>query len=257
MEVLYKLDTFEGPLDLLLHLIDEAEVDIYDIPIHKITEQYMEYISTIQALELEVTSEFLVMASTLLKIKSQMLLPKPPVVDMDLEDEDYDPRAELVAKLLEYRRYKEMAAQLREKELERSQIFTRTPLDLTPYAPAVKENPLKGIHLSDLMAALQKTLHRSARRKRVTKIERDEISVKECMQDVLHTLRHRGGRVLFSRLFDITMGREMLVSTFMALLELMKRKQVSCFQYGLFEDIVIELKEGAVPNEDLADEISD
>ncbi len=151
MKVTVKLETFEGPLDLLLHLIDKAEVDIYDIPIKDITDQYMEYLDAMQELELEVTSEFLVMAATLLSIKSKMLLPKPPVVDLEFDDymmdEDYDPRAELVAKLIEYRKYKAIADHLRDKEVERSLIFTREPEDLTPYVSTVIENPVKDFML--------------------------------------------------------------------------------------------------------------
>lgn len=135
MTVLYKLDTFEGPLDLLLHLIDQEEVDIYDIPIARITDQYMEYMEQLESIELETTSEFLVMAATLLAIKSKMLLPKPPAIDigMDIEDEGVDPREELVQRLLEYRKYKAIAEELRDKELARSLIYSREPIDLTPF----------------------------------------------------------------------------------------------------------------------------
>ncbi len=128
MKVLYKLGSFEGPLDLLLHLIDKAEVDIYDIPIKEITDQYIEYVSAIQQLELDVASDFLVMAATLLSIKSKLLLPKPPVMEFDGFDdfgyeEDLDPRAELVQKLIEYKKYKLIADQLREKKSLSAALF--------------------------------------------------------------------------------------------------------------------------------------
>lgn len=120
MSVLYKLDSFEGPLDLLLHLIDKAEIDIHEVSISEITIQYMDYLHAMKELELEVTSEFLVMAATLLAIKSKQLLPKPPVFEEDYEDwpdDGLDPRDELIQKLVEYRKFKQIAEQLREKEL--------------------------------------------------------------------------------------------------------------------------------------------
>ncbi|MEF3301864.1 segregation and condensation protein A [Paenibacillus sp. GYB003] len=243
----YKLDTFEGPLDLLLHLIDKAEIDIYNIPIHEITEQYMEVLAEMQELELEVTSEFLVMAATLLAIKSQMLLPKPPPVELEddfYEDDAFDPRAELVQKLLEYRKYKAVAEELRDKELARSLIYTREPEDLTPYVREVDVNPVEGLDVGDLVIAFQRALRRANSRQTVAKIRRDEISVKERMGEVLTLLGKRGGRLLFSKLFDYEMTREEIVVTFMALLELMKTKQIACFQQRLFDDIVIERKEG-------------
>ena len=129
MSVLYKLETFEGPLDLLLHLIDKNEVDIYNIPISDITDQYMAYLQTMQEFQLDVTSEFLVMAATLLSIKSKMLLPKPPVINIEGLEEEADPRMELVQKLLEYRKYKGIAEHLREMEIGRSLIYTREPED--------------------------------------------------------------------------------------------------------------------------------
>ncbi|GIP32338.1 ScpA family protein [Paenibacillus sp. J2TS4] len=246
MKVTFKLETFEGPLDLLLHLIDQAEVDIYDIPIKEITDQYLEYISAMQQLELEVTSEFLVMAATLLSIKSKMLLPKPPVIELEWdgmeEGEGEDPRAELVRKLIEYRKYKGIADHLRDKELERSLIYTREPEDLTPYVPK-NVNPVEGIHVADLVWAFQKALRKMAERNRITKIRRDEISVKDRITEIVTLLDNRGGRVLFSKLLETGFNREDIVVTFLALLELMKMKKVQCYQHNRFEDIVIQARE--------------
>jgi len=240
MKVHYKLEMFEGPLDLLLHLIDTAEVSIYNIPISEITDQYMEYVATMQELELDVASEFLVMASTLLSLKSKMLLPKPPVNEENEDaEEGADPREELVQKLLEYRKYKEIADSLREKELERSLIYTREPEDLSPYIRDLEENPVEGLHVADLVFAFQKLLRKVKSRNIVTRIHRDEISVKDRIREVRTLLRERGGRVMFSRLFAEDVTRQEIVVTFLALLELMKLKQVSCFQDRLFEDIVI------------------
>ncbi|MBC8081121.1 MAG: segregation/condensation protein A [Gorillibacterium sp.] len=246
-KVTFKLEAFEGPLDLLLHLIDKNEVDIYDIPIRTITDQYMEYLSMMQELELDLTSEFLVMAATLLSIKSRMLLPKPPIVEMDWENDygesDLDPRAELIRQLIEYRKYKEIAEHLREKEVERSLIYTREPSDLTPFASQVKENPLLGIMPADLMWAFQKALKKMVGRNAVAHIRRDEISVKERIRQIIRQLKLEGGKVLFSRLLVDDYSREELVVTFLALLELMKMKRVVCFQHQLFEEIVIQARE--------------
>lgn len=248
MKVTFKLESFEGPLDLLLHLIDKAEVDIYNIPIKEITAQYLEYIQGMQELELEVTSEFLVMAATLLAIKSKMLLPKPPVIeeyfdsDWDMEDE-FDPRAELVQKLIEYRKYKGIADHLREKELERALIFTREPADLTPFVQQVVENPVEGLHLSDLLLAFRKALRKQANRHRFAKIHRDEISVKDRIRQVTDILKESGGKLLFSSLIPEDTTREEIVVTFLALLELMKMKQIVVFQHKLFEDMVIQARE--------------
>lgn len=248
MSVKYKLEIFEGPLDLLLHLIDKSEIDIHDIPIAQITEQYMEYVQTMQELELEVASEFLVMAATLLSIKSKMLLPKPPKIELEGFDgeEELDPREELVMKLIEYRKYKSMAEQLREMEVARSLIYSREPQDLSPFLPETTDNPLKGVHLADLMLAFQRTLKRMSSRNRVARIRRDEISVKDRIVEIVRLLEASREPVLFTSLFVGDRGREEMVVTFLAILELMKMKQIRCRQTGLFDDIVIQYKgEGA------------
>ncbi|EAE4545807.1 segregation/condensation protein A, partial [Listeria monocytogenes] len=131
VEMNFKVDAFEGPLDLLLHLIGQLEVDIYDIPMAEITDQYMEFVHTMQEMELDVASEYLVMAATLLAIKSKMLLPKQELeIDYDTLEEEEDPRDALVEKLMEYKRFKEAAKELKEKEAERSFYFSKPPMDL-------------------------------------------------------------------------------------------------------------------------------
>ncbi|QWU14682.1 condensin subunit ScpA [Paenibacillus sophorae] len=246
MTVLYKLETFEGPLDLLLHLIDKAEIDIQDIPVSEITEQYMEYLRNMQELELEITSEFLVMAATLLSIKSKMLLPKPPVIEIDdfeyYEEDGFDPRAELVQRLIEYRKIKSIATQLMDMESERSLIFTKEPEDLAPFVPSQVDNTLKGLHTSDLIAAFRKALGKAARRSSYARITRDEISVKDRIRDVSEALRRtgKGGRLRFSSLLHERMERHEIVATFLAILELMKMKAILCYQENLFDDIVME-----------------
>lgn len=241
MSVLYKLDSFEGPLDLLLHLIDKAEIDIHEVSISEITDQYMEYLHAMKELELEVTSEFLVMAATLLAIKSKQLLPKPPVFEDEYEDwpdDGLDPRDELIQKLVEYRKFKQIAEQLREKEFERSLIYSREPEDMTPFMREEKVNPVEGLQLSDLIAAFQKALRRAARRNIVATVQRDEISVKDRIRDIVDVLKQYE-TVRFSRLIRENMDRHEVVVTFLAILELMKMKHIRCFQHQLFDDIVI------------------
>lgn len=250
MAVLYKLETFEGPLDLLLHLIDKAEIDIQDIPVSEITEQYMEYLRSMQELELDITSEFLVMAATLLSIKSKMLLPKPPVIEIDdfeyYEDDGYDPRAELVERLIEYRKFKSIAIQLLDMESERSLIFTKEPEDLAPFVPNQIDNTLKGLHTADLIAAFRKALSKAAKRTSYQRITRDEISVKDRIRDVSEALQRggKGGKLRFSALLDDEMARHEIVVTFLAILELMKMKAIWCYQEKLFDDIVMEWRGG-------------
>jgi segregation and condensation protein A len=242
--VLYKLESFEGPLDLLLHLIDKAEIDIHEISISMITDQYMEYLNAMQQFELDVTSEFLVMAATLLSIKSKQLLPKPPLIEDEYDDwldDGLDPRDELIEKLVEYRKFKIIAEQLREFETERSLVFTKEPEDLTPFLPKIQENPVKGLHVSDLIVAFQKALRKAARRNLITTVKRDEISVKDRIRDIVDLLQGHP-MVRFSKLIRREMDRHEIVVTFLAILELMKMKQIQCFQNELFEDIVIQWK---------------
>jgi segregation and condensation protein A len=243
--MLYKLETFEGPLDLLLHLIDKAEIDIQDISINEITDQYMVYLTAMQELELDITSEFLVMAATLLSMKSRQLLPKPPVTEepwLTADDDDYlDPRDELIRKLIEYRKIKSVAGQLREKEWDRSQLYTREPTDLTPFVKIVPSNPVEGLHVDDLVQAFQKAMRRLAGRHRVSSIRKDEISVKDRIRDIVDTMKSRAseGKLLFSQLLGDVSDREEIVVTFLAILELMKRKWISCHQSALFDEIVL------------------
>lgn len=244
MSVLYKLDSFEGPLDLLLHLIDKSEIDIHEVSISEITIQYMEYLHAMKVLELEVTSEFLVMAATLLAIKSKQLLPKPPVFEEEYEDwpdDGLDPRDELIQKLMEYRKFKQIADQLREKEFERSLIYSREPEDMSPFMKEEIINPVEGLHLADLITAFQKALRRASRRNVVATVQRDEISVKDRIRDIIVVLK-QFDTVRFSRLIGENMDRQEIVVTFLAILELMKMKHIRCFQHHLFEDIVIHWK---------------
>jgi segregation and condensation protein A len=200
-----KIDAFEGPLDLLLHLINRLEIDIYDIPVSQITEQYLQYIKTMNELKLDVASEFLVMAATLLAIKSKMLLPKHEEVFDEEESEfsyEEDPRDELVERLIEYRKYKEAAHDLKALEEERGLMFTKPPSDLSDFA---KDKPIeKGLNVSlyDMLSAFQKLMRRKKlQRPMATKIARQEISIERRMEEILVDLKSFKGRRNFNDLF--------------------------------------------------------
>ncbi|WP_339062611.1 segregation/condensation protein A [Tepidibacillus marianensis] len=238
-----KLDAFEGPLDLLLHLIDKEEMDIYDIQISKITDQYLEYIHSMQTLKLELASEFIVMASTLLSIKSRMLLPSRNEQSFQGSfglDAEEDPRDELVQRLIEYKKYKEISYTLREREVARSQIFSKAPSDLTPYAEVEETNPVEGISIYHLIEAFQKALQRLSYKEPITRVHREEISIKDRMEQILQLLQSRPTDITFADLFGQSYHRSDIVITFLSILELMKQKKVSCLQKNPFDDIVIQ-----------------
>lgn len=241
-----KIDAFEGPLDLLLHLINRLEIDIYDIPVSEITEQYLFYIHTMKELQLDVASEYLVMAATLLAIKSKMLLPKH---EESLEDEfefeyEEDPRDELVERLIEYRKYKEAASDLKSLELERGLMFTKPPSDLADFSTEVSpERRDLDVSLYDMLGALQKLLRRKKlQRPLPTKISRQEIPIEQRMDEILRDLQLNKGRRSF---FDLFPRREKdhIVITFLAVLELMKRREIIVEQEGNFSEIFVMRKE--------------
>ncbi|MDX8290722.1 segregation/condensation protein A [Metabacillus indicus] len=245
MNVQYKvkIDAFEGPLDLLLHLINTLEIDIYDIPVAEITEQYMLYIHTMKELQLDVASEYLVMAATLLSIKSGMLLPKH---EEELEEDDFgfepeeDPRDELMRRLIEYRKYKEAADDLRHMEEERSKVFTKPPSDLSAYAaePASGSDPVN-VTIYDMLGAFQKMMRRKKLQKPLqTKIARQEIPIEKRMDEILDEFRRNPRRRKFTELFPSDQ-KDHLVVTFLAILELMKNNSIMIEQEENFSDIYI------------------
>ncbi|EHH9622913.1 segregation/condensation protein A [Listeria monocytogenes] len=243
VEMNFKVDAFEGPLDLLLHLIGQLEVDIYDIPMAEITDQYMEFVHTMQEMELDVASEYLVMAATLLAIKSKMLLPKQELeIDYDTLEEEEDPRDALVEKLMEYKRFKEAAKELKEKEAERSFYFSKPPMDLAEYDDSTKVAELD-VSLNDMLSAFNKMLRRKKLNKPLhTRITTQEISIDQRMDSVLEKLNLQvNHRLRFDELFE-EQTKEQLVVTFLALLELMKRKLVEVEQAESFADLYVQGK---------------
>ncbi|WP_100488137.1 segregation/condensation protein A [Sporolactobacillus pectinivorans] len=252
MEYKVKIDAFEGPLDLLLHLIKTLEIDIYDIPVAEITDQYLDFIHHMQKLELNVASEYLVMAATLIAMKSRMLLPKPEVYDEVPEEAYEDPeetRQVLMQQLLEYRQYKEAAQSLRSNESERLLLFSKQPEDLSQFESedltAIPKSERATVH--DMMRAFQRMLIRKKLEKPLdTKIDRQVLPIGQQMSSVIRDLKRAGHPLNFDSLFT-RRDRLHIIVTFLALLELMKKDAVFCRQDANFADILISLgKEAAV-----------
>ncbi|MCX7884430.1 MAG: segregation/condensation protein A [Caloramator sp.] len=240
MSINIKLEMFEGPLDLLLHLIKKSEVDIYDIPIAEITEQYISYLKAMKELDLEIASEFLVMASTLLEIKSKMLLPKVNVRE-DEESADIDPRQELVEKLVEYKKYKEFAERLKEYE-KCGTIFFKSPEIIDDIEN--KDIYFKNITVENLMTAYKRVIktyeNRFNKRSEIPRdIDYDEFRIEDKM-DYIKNMVYKYKRVSFKKFFENAESKLEIVVTFLAMLELIKLKFITAIQYKNFEEIIIE-----------------
>lgn len=237
-----KLEQFEGPLDLLLHLIKENKMNIFDIEVNQITEQYLAYIHSLQDASLEVASSYLVMASELLELKARMLLPRPKKE----EEEEYleDPRNDLVERLLEYQAYKEISKELKEKEQERQQIHTKLPEDIHSYME--EDVPLTGEGSLDLLVdAFKKFLVRKKEEKPLeTKVTLKEISVSSRKIEIRSFLKKKK-RARFFELFPES-SKDYIVATFLAILEMAKSQELIITQDELFSDIICEVKESGV-----------
>ena len=223
-----KLEIFEGPMDLLLHLIKKHELDIYDIPIAPITQQYLEYLDLMKSLDMEIAGDFLVMASTLTHIKSRMLL--PPTGEPGEDDEGADPRAELIRRLLEYKRFKDAAASLEQREQDWSKVFTRET-EAKPELPPDDEPLLFDFHLFDLLAALRDVLNRAP--DAGIEITAEAVSITDKISHILSRLEGADS-LLFADLFEGNTSRSHIIATFMALLELMKNRIVRAVQVEQF-----------------------
>ncbi|OEF98495.1 segregation and condensation protein A [Desulfuribacillus alkaliarsenatis] len=233
-----RLESFEGPLDLLLHLIDKAEVDIYDISIAEITQQYLEYLNALQKLELDIASEFILMAATLLSIKSRKLLPKPiELLEPDLEYEELDPQAELIRRLIEYKKYKNVTEFLKERELNRGLFLSKPPSALMQSETSGYSMQLDGISIYELVRAYIFLMQKRNKIEPVATIQKDQISVQEKIEHIRIQLKEKD-IVSFSNLI-ITNNTAEVVSTLLAVLELMKSREVTCIQDSLFEDFII------------------
>lgn len=230
-----KLTDFEGPLDLLLFFIKRDELDIYDIPIAKITKEFLEYLQYLEQLDLDVAGEFIVMAATLMQIKAQMLLPKP---EGELEEE-FDPRAELVRRLLEYKRWKEMALELERKQELMRGISYRGNFEHDPKEMIrdEEENILRDVTLFDLIAAFQYAVNKMPR-KFVHEINKLNVSLDEQIEYIISMFKEND-RISFSELISPMIEKIRIVVTFLAILELMKTNIIAISQFEPYADIII------------------
>lgn len=240
MEYLIKIDEFEGPLDLLLHLVKEANIDIHDININEITEQYMEYIHKWEELNIDIASTYLVMAATLMEIKSRSLLPVLKDNVESVEEDDEVSREGLIRKLVDYQKYKEVTKDFKDMELNRKDIYTKAPSKLEEMVGQKIVNDTS-ITVDDLMAAFVKFLERKDREKPITtRITTKEYSVRKRKADIKNILI-KEGKVDFMDLFQ-EYNRSFLVVTFISILELAKEEDVILRQEANFDRIMIELK---------------
>ncbi len=234
MDYEVKIDAFEGPLDLLLHLIKESKVNIWDIEIVDITTQYLDYIQRMESLNLNIASEYLVMASELIEMKSKLLLPR----HQEVEEEEEDPREALIQRLIEYQQYKDITEKFKELSDVRKEVYTKIPESLKEYQEdGVVMN--SDVSLDDLVSAFEKFLKRKEKEKPLsTTVTKKEISVEErrkSIQKILHTKK----KVDFFELFDV-ITKEYIVVTFLAILEMARKSELYIRQENNFDKITVE-----------------
>lgn len=228
-----KLDVFEGPLDLLLHLIKRLEIDIYDIPMAELTAQYVEHIETLAVLQLDELGEYLLLAATLIEIKSKTLLPVHEELEEATDELEEDPREQLVEKLLQYQLFKEAAYHLKERGVKEQQQFSKTP------SIVEVEREEQQVQAKDLVLAFHRMLNRQKEKKpKQATIQRVEWSTEEAIATILKKLKGANGRCTFESLFE-TANRSQVVVTFFSLLHLLKEQKIQVKQSANFEQIEI------------------
>lgn len=243
MGIPVKLEVFEGPLDLLLHLIDKNKVSIYDIPIVLITQQYLEYIAAMETKDMDIMSEFLVMAATLVNIKSKMLLPR----DEKEEEEEEDPRKELMERLLEYKMYKYMSFELKDKQMDAEKVVFKTP-SIPPEVVDFKEEVNLEELLSEITLNKLYAIFKSVMKKQVDKIdpirskfgqiEKEDVNQEEKMEFIeLFAKKHH--KFSFRAMLEEQSSKMEVIVTFLGILELMKTGKLSIIQENIFDDILI------------------
>ncbi|RKD27686.1 condensin subunit ScpA [Caminicella sporogenes DSM 14501] len=239
-----KLKTFEGPFDLLFHLIEKSEIDIYNIPISDITNQYLSYINKMKSLDMEVASEFLVMAATLLEIKSKMLLPNAEEEQLEFDVKGVDPRKDLVIKLIEYKKFKNIAEYFKSREEVYGKVFFKNQDDLESY---INKDKIKLVNMSMeeklLVNAIKKVLSKTNKidknRRQFFKELKREIYTVEDKINLFQKKLEKVESIKFYELFDKNTSRLEIIVTFLALLELLKLKKISVKQDKLFDEIII------------------
>ncbi|MCQ2512953.1 MAG: segregation/condensation protein A [Lachnospiraceae bacterium] len=243
MDIAFKLSAFEGPLDLLLHLIEQNKVDIYDIPISMITDQYLEYLAEMDKHDAEVTSEFLVMAATLLDIKAKMLLPK----EVDAEGNEEDPRAELVQKLIEYKMYKYMSVELKDKAITASKAMFKgatIPEDVAQYEPPIDLDVFVGnVTIEKLKAVFDDVVKRNSElvnveAMRYGRIQREAISIPDKISELREFIGNHK-QFSFREFIERQLTKMNIIVSFLAILELMKTGEIWAEQDGNDNDIIL------------------
>lgn len=229
-----KISEFEGPLDLLLHLIKKSNIDIYDISLEEITNQYLDYINSMKELNLDIASEYLVMASELLEYKSKSLLPKKETNEDEYEE---DPKEQLIKRLVDYKKYKEITSTFKELENIRSYIYTKSPSNISEYGERQINND--NVTVDDLINAFKKFMDRKEFEKPIhTKITTKELSVSERIMGIRNILKSRKS-INFVDLFDMC-TKSYVVVTFLSILEMSKNKEIVIIQNDNFSNILIE-----------------
>lgn len=225
-----KLDIFEGPLDLLLYLIRKNEIDIYNIPIALITEQYLSYLDLMRSLNLDLAGEYLVLASTLVHIKSKLLL--PPAEGEGEEEEGEDPRKELVRQLLEYQAFKDAALHLDERPLLERDVFTRGALTEDPVSSGEEEEEMTEVDIFELVSAFRRIIAGLDLREDL-EIDAEKMSLTDRINEILEKLSEQG-QITFAELLGDRVDRRRIIYTFLAILELMKLRMIRAYQSGPF-----------------------
>jgi segregation and condensation protein A len=232
-----KINEFEGPLDLLLHLIKQSNIEIYNINLETITNQYLDYIKQMEELNLDVASEYLVMAAELIEMKSRALLPKKEGINEDEYEED--PKEELIRKLIDYKQYKEVTDTFKTLESIRGEVYTKIPSNLSDYSNKIIKND--DLTVNDLFLAFQKFLDRKELEKPLhTTVTTKELSVTERVINIRNILK-RKSKVSFDELFEVR-TRNYVVVTFLAILEMVKEQEIDIMQENNFESIFVVSK---------------
>ena len=233
MDYCFTIDQFSGPLDLLLHLIKQSNIDIYDIKIEERTNQYLDYIKKMEELNLNIASAYLVMAAELIEMKAAMLLPKPEILEDEYEE---DPKEKLIQRLIEYQNYKEITSKFHELELERQQYYTKKSSDISDYE--INPNLSDDISLNDLIKAFEQFLNRQEANKPLnTKIATKEYSITKRSKEIKDLLK-KNKKVIFTDLFDVK-TKSYIIVTFLSILVLAKNNELKIVQENNFDNIVL------------------
>lgn len=234
MDYTLKINDFEGPLDLLLHLIKEAKMSVFDFSVEEIIKSYLDYINKMQEINLTIASSYLVMASELIEIKSRMLLPRQPE-----EEDEEDPKENLINRLVEYQKYKELTSDFKKLELERKDIYTKLPSDFNEYKQD-KIELVSDVSVDDLIDAFKKFLERQKDNIVLeTKVTKKGISIEQRRAEIKNIIFKRR-KVNFFELFDV-LTREYLVVTFLAILEMTRKREINIKQENNFDEIICEV----------------